>query len=273
MERKEKVIIIGDTHSHFEILHSVYEKETIDSNPLALLHCGDIGVYDSENMERLPDKEMRLIERHKNQVEQFLPYLKKEIQFPLPVFGIAGNHEDFDLFCEIAEHKVVIPNFELCKYVGGLHQIELGKKEFRVFGFGKTMPQVISFEKNRNKPSMATTEEWKTAFNRVKKAQPDILLLHEPPKLPFPESSSTKGRFGSWEITELIKVSGAKMAFIGHMHFEYETMIGSVRVYGLGYGAAGHYVTLDENENVTFKKLKDTGELNIQNLIASVKRS
>ena len=262
----EKLIIIGDTHCQVGILHSVYEKEVIDSKPLAILHCGDIGIYDSENLDRLPEKEKRLILRHSDPVEQFLPYLKKEIQFPLPVFGIAGNHEDFELFREIAENKVSIDSLVLCKYEGGIRQFKLGKKEYRIFGLGKILPQDSASEKNRQKPSIITTEELKAAFTLVRKHRPDILLLHEPPRLPFPESSSKKGHFGSFEITKLIQASGAKTAFIGHMHFEYETMIGNTKVYGLGYGAVGRYVTLDENGKVDFKKLDDNRELNIAKL-------
>lgn len=253
----ETLIVIGDTHCNFEILHSLYEKESLESKPLGLLHCGDIGIYDSENLDRLPQKEKRLIEKHGDSVEQFLPYLKKERQFPVQVFGIAGNHEDFELFHDIAENQVVIESLDLCSYRGGIRQFKLGKKEYRVFGFGKILPHNSNSEKNRQKPSIITTEELKAAFSAVKKYRPDILLLHEPPRLPFPESSGRKGYFGSFEITKLIQASGARMAFIGHMHFEYETMIGNTKVYGLGYGEVGRYGTLDENGEFVFKRLWD----------------
>ena len=70
-------------------------------------------------------------------------------------------------------------------------------------------------------------------------------------------TASKKGFFGSKEITKLIRESSAKLVFVGHMYFAYETRVGQSRVIGLGYGVMRCYATLDKDLNVSFKKFRE----------------
>jgi predicted phosphodiesterase len=123
----QKLIIIGDTHGNYEVIEKIFQKENALGEVVAILHAGDIGVYDENSIGvldeatgkysgRMSQKEIKNILRHNDPIGEFLPYLKGEKKFPVPVYNIAGNHEDFDLYDDLLEGRIKVENFILLQF-------------------------------------------------------------------------------------------------------------------------------------------------------------
>ncbi|MCB1178442.1 MAG: metallophosphoesterase [Leptospiraceae bacterium] len=255
---KPKIIIIGDTHGNFEIIEKIFRKENTERQVIAILHAGDIGVYDDKSIieadeisgiysGRLPAREIKLLLRHKDPVDQFIPYLNGEKEFPVPFYNIPGNHEDFELYSDLLSGKLTIKNF-IPMNPDKIYNIQLGKQKLKIAGLGKIFPQHGS---NRVGPQYIKEIE----ISQIKKAlnkQIDIFLLHEPPYL-----VRESGSFGNPRITKLIRDFRPKYTYVGHMHFEYSINLGQSKIYGLGYGVIGRYAIINSDLSVEFKSINN----------------
>lgn len=244
----KKLIIIGDTHCNFKVIESIIEKEKKTGEVVAVLHAGDIGVYDEKSMERIPEREANLIQKHKDPIHEFFPYMEKKKSFPVPMYWIEGNHEDFEL-CELfkKDEKKIENFFPLNP--GEITEIAFGEKCLKIAGLGK----IVGLNKAGLTFSKYISEK---EFHLAKQlASPDILLLHEPVLLSNKTKNNKWRSFGRGEITNVVKMVKPKLAFIGHMHFEYRIDIYGTKIYGLGYGVVGKYLTVDENLKVDYKAI------------------
>ena len=147
----QKLIIIGDTHGNYEVIEKIFQKENALGEVVAILHAGDIGVYDENSIGvldeatgkysgRMSQKEIKNILRHNDPIGEFLPYLKGEKKFPVPVYNIAGNHEDFDLYDDLLEGRIKVENFIPLKQ-NQVHTIDFGKQKLKIAGLGKIYPR------------------------------------------------------------------------------------------------------------------------------------
>ncbi len=136
---EKKIIIIGDTHGNFHVIEEILKKENSSEEVVALLHAGDIGLYDERSIGdfdqstgeyngRLSPREIQLLIKHNNPVDQFIPYIKGEKKFPVPFYFIPGNHEDFELYRELLNKSLYVPNC-IPIHPGKAYTILLGKKE------------------------------------------------------------------------------------------------------------------------------------------------
>ncbi|MCB1178438.1 MAG: metallophosphoesterase [Leptospiraceae bacterium] len=256
---EDKILILGDTHGNFEIIKEIFRKEDTTGKVVAILHAGDLGVYDNFSLGtfdefvggRLSQREARLIVKHENPVDEFQAYIDGDKEFPVPFFCIPGNHEDFELYQEFTNGKREMKNF-IPILPDKVYSIELGGKEIRFAGFGKITP-------HPGKTGLAqhfTKNEYGTIWNTLKENPVDIFLLHEP-LLTTAKRKENYFVFGNSVITDLVENSKIDSVFIGHMHFEYLYNVKDTKVHGLGYGVVGKYCIYHSDHSVTFHSLED----------------
>ena len=261
----QKIIIVGDTHGNFEIIEEIFQKENALGEVVAILHAGDIGVYDENSIGvldeatgkysgRMSQKEIKNILRHNDPIGEFLPYLKGEKKFPVPVYNIAGNHEDFDLYDDLLEGRIKVENFIPLKQ-NQVHTIDFGKQKLKIAGLGKIYPRS---ETSRFGRQHISEDEYSRSRKTLSSNKVDIFLLHEPPYLAKQNESSKWMSFGSPRITELIRDARPSKVFIGHMHFEYSYSFGQSELFGLGYGVVGRYAVIDSKLEVKYSALEET---------------
>ena len=260
----QKLIIIGDTHGNYEVIEKIFQKENALGEVVAILHAGDIGVYDENSIGvldevtgkytgRLTEREIKLIIRHNNPVGEFLPYIKGEKKFPVPFYNIAGNHEDFDLYDELLDGKVKVENF-IPLHPSKVYEIEFGKQRLKIAGLGKIFPRPGS---DKIGPQHIRDKDFDLIKRTLSKGV-DIFLLHEPIYLSRQKENQGWMSFGSPRITELIRDSRPSKVFIGHMHFEYSYNLGQSELFGLGYGVVGRYAVIDSKLEVKYSALEET---------------
>ncbi len=235
-----RLIVVADTHCRFDVLEAVIEHETARGpGVVAVLHCGDIGLYDEGSLERLSTRESQLIRKHRNPIEQCYPYLNGARAFDVPVYAIPGNHEDFELVKEIESGRRTLPGLHLL-LPGERVKLPVGERVFEVMGLGRTLPEDIH-AKNRNRAKYIADDDVEGTLAACRSGGPDILLLHQPPKIQLPGRSE----FGSTVVTRLLREIAPRLTVVGHMHFEYDTVVEGARVVGAGYGVWGVYATID----------------------------
>jgi Icc-related predicted phosphoesterase len=244
-----RLLVIGDTHCRFDVLEQVIAREQ-RAGVAAVLHCGDIGIYDQHSPERLSKRERYLIEKHKNPVELCYPFLDGSRRLPVPLLGIPGNHEDFQLVDELEQGQRELEGFRLL-VPGEQVRFELGERAVSVMGLGRILPEGMS-PKRRPAAKFISREAIHATLTAARTARPDILLLHEAPHL----STVAKHRvFGSTELLDLVEEIQPRLAIFGHMHLELKAQIGPTEVYGVGYGAYGRYGTVDDQLRFHFRDL------------------
>lgn len=241
------LIAIGDTHGHFDVLEDILSTER-KSNPAiaAVLHCGDLGLYDANLLDRLPQKERYLIQKHGNPVDGFRPYLRGEKILPLPVYAIKGNHEDFDLVRELEEGRKTVPNLYLLR-PGEVASVQ--GTGYTVMGIGGILPLGLAHRNTRR--GKYTQPEEIAATLAAAGAAPTFLLLHETPLLRLTPGHT----YGHPKITEVVRALKPRAALAGHIHREYRLRLDGIPVSGLGYGGQGRYALVDDRLEVTFKDL------------------
>lgn len=246
-----KIVVIGDTHSNFQVLEQIIVLE----QPVAVIHAGDVGLYDEAWQEKISARDVKKINQHKNPVEQFWPYLLGQKEFPIPMYFIPGNHEDFHLWKDMKEGNVKIRNF-IPLDESTIHKIPIGEKEMTCQGLGKILPLRAS----RKKESYFTDQEYRAFRAKGEEERPDLLIFHEPPYLAGTLRKRSSA-FGHPLISAAIQKINPRSVFIGHMHFEYQLSLDKTRIYGLGYGSAGRYAILYPDFSVEFKSFSEMPKL------------
>ena len=259
----QKIIIIGDTHGNFEIIEKIFQKENASGEVVAILHAGDIGVYDENSIGkwdetakkysgRLTEREIKTILRHNNPVGEFLPYIKGDKNFSVPIYNIAGNHEDFALYDDLLNEKTKVENF-IPMQSDKIYTISFGKHKLKIAGLGKIFPNPGS---NRVGEQYIKEQDY-IQISRTLREKVDIFLLHEPLFLSRQKENFSWASFGSPRITDLIRDSRPSKVFIGHMHFFYKHNLDESEIFGLGYGVVGRYAVMHSDFLVEFKSVKD----------------
>lgn len=258
----QKIIIVGDTHGKFEIIEKIFQKENASGKVVAILHAGDMGVYDENSIGvldeatgrytgRISQKEIKNILSHKDPIEEFLPYIKGDKKFPVPFYTIPGNHEDFDLYAVLLNGKIKIENF-IPLDSNQIYNLNFGNRQLKIAGLGKIFPRT---ETSISGKQHITEDEYSKSKKALASNRVDIFLLHEPPYLAGQRKKWFS--FGNGKITELIQNSYPSKVFVGHMHFEYIYRLGQSEIFGLGYGVSGRYVVLDSQLNVKYSDLEE----------------
>ncbi len=247
-----RLIAIADTHCRFDLLQAIIARELAEDLACpAVLHAGDVGLYDRDSMERLPARERRLIVKHGNPIELAFDFMAGEAQISLPLVGIPGNHEDFHLVERLEDGRLELPGLHLLA-AGSCQELSLGERTVRVMGLGRIAPFDFSSKKARKAKYFDEAAIELTA-ERGEALRPDILLLHDPPLL---QVEGQRRSFGCGLLNGLIERLQPSLVLAGHMHFEYRSLVAGVPVVGLGYGARGRYAVIDGDLQLTFRDLQ-----------------
>ncbi len=245
-EGEPRLVVVGDTHCRFDRLEQMIAREQRRGPVVAALHCGDLGLYDRGSKERLPRRERALIVKHKNPLDLCYPYLEGEQSLPVPLWGVPGNHEDFQVVEKLERGLRRLPNLSLL-VPGQRVTLELGQTSLVVMGLGRILPAELS-PRSLRRPKYIRADALARA---AEGPAPDVLLLHEPPLLRI-----GRGTFGSPEVSRLVRALRPGLVLCGHMHFEYRAELDGIPVVGLGYGMAGRYGVVDRGLEVRFEDLQ-----------------
>ncbi len=257
MAMSNHILVLADTHCNYRILEGIIDRELDNGTRIgAVLHCGDMGIYDVDLFDRLPLREQNVIKKHHNSIDQFKPFLNGEKQFKLPIYAIPGNHEDFLLIQELQEQKKCVNNLTI---LSPIERITIPGMPFSIMGMGKILPMHISSHRSKQ-DKIIQPEEINALAKTAKNTPPSILLLHEPPYVVHENGGRA---YGNPKITNLIVEIAPDYVFTGHIHTEYQAQIGDTQIVGLGYGANGRYALLDDEYNLEFRALhQETIEIN-----------
>jgi hypothetical protein len=243
-----RLIVVGDTHCRYDLLDAMIARElAADAGTSAVLHVGDLGLYDGGSLGRLSVRERGLIEKHRNPLHLAHAFLEGHARLGLPLVGIAGNHEDFFLVERLERKENDLPGLTLLA-PGEVVDVPLGERRLRVMGLGRIVAQADTSHPRRAK--YIQPEHLERAATAGEAQPPDVLLLHDPPALML---EGGRAPFGSQPLTDLIARVRPGIVLCGHMHFEYATEVHGVPVRGLGYGAMGRYGVIGEDLRFEFR--------------------
>ncbi|NGX43074.1 MAG: hypothetical protein K940chlam7_01365 [Chlamydiae bacterium] len=108
----QRILLISDTHGKLDVINELVER----TNAQMVIHAGDFGFYDTDSVERLSNRELRLLIVHspaKDSISQqtsreelieivlkkhllgdFPEYRSGKKRFSVPIYTVWGNHED-----------------------------------------------------------------------------------------------------------------------------------------------------------------------------------
>lgn len=218
-----KIVIAGDAHGRWDtLLRSVKDLEGE-----VLIQLGDTGFYP------FPQRADKKSKQHDLHEKEYLPYLTGKKDLPLPTYFMKGNHEDFDFLKRLESGEIRIPNLT---FIPNGSVIEVGGTRFGFLG-GNYGPGYIdrkTLQGGKRKHFL------QSELDQLAEQEFDVLLTHDGP-------TSEELRGGCDPIRKLILKTRPKVAYHGHLHHAYETMIGDTKVIGLGkVGSNQRYVTVHD---------------------------
>jgi len=239
------LLLVSDTHMHFEILERMVAVE----GPSAVLHAGDLGLFDAGSWDRTSARERRLIVKHQDPLDTAVAWTEGRLRIPVPLVAVPGNHEDFAVVADVESGRRSVPGLRLVR-AGDRIPVPLGERALSVMGLGRILPD------DRDPSPLSAANQIRPEHVAALEAAwtgepPDIFLLHEPPRA----LDGPRGAFGSDVITRIVALFEPHLVVVGHMHFPYLSRLGPSTVVGLGYGVKGHYALLDEDLRVHHREL------------------
>ena len=238
------LLLVSDTHMHFGALERMIAAE----QPSAVLHAGDLGLYDSGSWDRISAKERKLIVKHRNPMQEAVDWTEGRFPLSAPLVAIPGNHEDYAVVEAVEGGRHRVPGLTLLVPGQWIH-VCLGDREITVMGLGRVL--LGGHDPSPRLAAAQITAAHCAALESARTGErPDVLLLHEPPRL-----ERRRGVFGSTVISGIIDLLEPRLVVVGHMHFPYQLQWGPSLVVGLGYGVVGHYAVLDDAFQVHHRDL------------------
>jgi Icc-related predicted phosphoesterase len=205
-----RILISGDIHGRIGFLDSLSLKIGAD----AVFQIGDLGLY--RDYDSLDVTAKRHFLSDPSQAEIF-DYVSKKKQFPVPLFFVRGNHDDFSLLSSLESSP--LPNFYLLD--SGVHQI----LDLRVGALGGIYYWGHDSEKRK---LLKYTQSDEVAPIVVGK-KVDILLSHD---APFCKVFEGMHRHGSPYVSRLIANLDPSLVFYGHYNAVVPPyLIGTTQVY------------------------------------------
>lgn len=158
MLKLKRILLISDTHGQLDCINELVDQTKADM----VIHAGDFGFYENDSVERLSNRELKLLIVHSSYkalfskelqrdelitivlenrlLGDFQDYRLKKRRFSVPVYTVWGNHEDIaviervrednsvdNLFLLDENHCYELSSFQLCG-IGG--NFSTGKKLF-----------------------------------------------------------------------------------------------------------------------------------------------
>ena len=228
------IAIVGDIHGKIDIMLEKVFLQDVD----LIIQVGDFGTFISkENLDRGS--------RRHNGIGDFVEYYTGKKKFPVPVYFINGNHEDFNIIEKICAQP--IPNLNYMKN-GMVYDID--GVRFGAIG-GNYSPTRFKLDKKHKKLQGVRRKHfnYQDIENLKQIKNIDVIIAHECPLDVGLISKFDKKECGSKEIRELIEEIQPKYYFHGHYHRFNETKINKSKVIGLGIieGKSQSIYILDTN--------------------------
>ena len=90
-----KLLVVGDVHSNLEALYTLINE--VKNQIVAVLQVGDFELFQSNSAIKQELKYLKKLDKTHSAKNLKKRLLKKEMEpFPIPVYYIKGNHEDFE---------------------------------------------------------------------------------------------------------------------------------------------------------------------------------
>jgi Icc-related predicted phosphoesterase len=209
-----KIAILGDIHSHFDLLH-----EFIRTHPYveAVVQVGDLGAYYSEEAAN-----------QANDLKRFGDVIRKTIKskkaFKVPVYFCKGNNEDFNFLENRCLERLNI------HYVPNGHVVNLGDSNIGFIGgvfspnkFDRSPKSLMGRQKRFFvKEEVEALENYHSPI--------DILVSHIGAAKWLPDH--LKG--GIHKLSDLVVKVKPKWYIHGHHHYNYYDEEDEIKIQGLG---------------------------------------
>ena len=135
-----RFLLISDTHGTLALIDEVAAEVGAE----AVIHAGDFGFFDRGSVDRLSDRELRLLVAHSELAESdkgrilglsrtemgeavlehrllggFQSYLDGSRSFQVPVYAVWGNHEDIRVVEKLHRGEIVVKNLHILDHRRG----------------------------------------------------------------------------------------------------------------------------------------------------------
>jgi len=230
----KKLLVVGDVHAHLETLKNLVN--SLKDRICAVVQVGDFELYQSK---QAIDREMKYLTKY-NKVNDAQALkrkiLNKDLEpFPVPVYYINGNHEDFEnLDTEYLKHLNIhyIPQGSIVEVgdyviggVGGVHSSS--KRTYKtedLEGADKRFYTLGDVEKLLNDHRS----------NRI-----NVMVTHQASAGLIPERKAKKWKpyweEGTKDFEKLLNLPKLRHYIHGHHHVNYSIKKGGVDCIGLGH--------------------------------------
>jgi len=212
-----KFLIIGDTHSNWEILRQIIELE----KPSCLLHLGDWGDSEGDDL-------------------KFKDFI---INSKIPVLSIYGNHDYHNLIRDFkAPNYCFLHTFQPIRFKGRNYLGINGNLAKRIRNPWHITPEIIK-------------EELRLFQFRPRKI--DFLLSHEAPSGFADNIGKSRYISGGREsIKEVLFSLKPRFFLCGHLHYPQASQFGNTTIINCGYGVKGDYFIIESPLSYKKKKFR-----------------
>jgi len=214
-----RIAIVGDVHGKIDLML----ERTLELNVDVIMQVGDLGTF-------IFEERMDRAARKHDGIGNFVEYYSGKKQFPLPVYFIKGNHDDFNVLEEIKKGKIKNLNFmengtvdNICGKLFGA----LGGNYSRTrYDFNHNNSQLHGKRrKHFNHQDVEALEKFSNIY---------AIIAHDCPNEVGIKNKFDESDCGSPEVRAMIEKIQPRFYFHGHHHCYTETMIGNTRAIGLG---------------------------------------
>lgn len=223
-----RVLLLTDTHGRIDEINAF----SAEYKAQACIHCGDIGLFDSRSIRKMPSEELKKIIRHaavsadekvrvcalsqaemaefllkNNLAGTFEDYLSGRKKFEVPTFAVWGNHEDISIVEQLRKkplknftfldenNSVLLENVRFYGVGGDFHEKHLPMS-------GKTG---IPWVKNQIKSAFWQYRKLVNMLDQYPMDETRVQITHcDPAEVPF--------------LPALAYRCGAVLSCSGHMH-------------------------------------------------------
>ncbi len=225
-----RFVVVGDVHGQFGLFSKVLQNLKQKYNISVAFQVGDLAFISSDDRQYLKmlatpgPKEPPLIFDGFDNIEEALCFLRGEIELPVPVLFVGGNHEDWpylDKFEKEAKEKGIKPPYLVAPHLYFLGRAGVVKVMGMRLAFLSGIYDRIRFEPCSEHP----LERWAITKNDEERllasdGPADIFLSHEwPAQLVIKTRKGNESvSIGCEVIDRALKHFKPQFSFHGHIH-------------------------------------------------------
>ncbi|MDN3506644.1 MAG: metallophosphoesterase [Simkaniaceae bacterium] len=199
-----KILLVSDTHGDLDSINRLIES----TGASLVIHAGDFGFYDSESIQRMSTRELKLRIVHspfRNQLKDqmtrddyvylvetnkllgdFTDYLSGSKEFQAPVFAVWGNHDDRVVVESLRKDKKV-KNLSILDELGPFTLEDEGGGSIQLYGIGgnfllneKVLASTLQGEGGK---MQSTFHQYGRLYKNIDKGRhPTIFVSHVSPE-------------------------------------------------------------------------------------------